>query len=266
MTRVYADPVIDGFDLEGLRALITGGSTGIGAATARRFMAAGAEVAVVARRSDVLRDLKAELGSGCHVISADLADGEAIESVVATAVEMLGGLDVLINGAARADWMPFEDLDRSTFDAMISLNVWAPLRLVQLARPHLLQSAHPVVVTIGSVDAERPSPGAVAYGATKAALAATTVALAKELAPIRFVQVHPGLIDTPMVADVKADIDAHGDLFNLAGRFGRPEEVAGLIHYLASPLGRFANGNVFRVDGGALVMGPFDATRKRDTS
>jgi NAD(P)-dependent dehydrogenase (short-subunit alcohol dehydrogenase family) len=99
----------------------------------------------------------------------------------------------------------------------------------------------------------------VVYGATKAALAASTVALAKELHPIRFVQVHPGLIDTPMVADVKEEV---GDrVFNLAERFGRPEEIAGMIHYLVSPLGRFANGNVFRVDGGALAMGPFDATR-----
>lgn len=254
----------DGFELTGRKALITGGSTGIGAETARRFAMAGAHVAVVARRAEHLEALAFELGDACHAIRADLADARHLEGVVPNAVEALGGLDIVVNAAARADWMPFDDLDRETFQAMIALNVWAPFRITQMARPHLLSSDHPVVVMIGSVDAERPSPGAVAYGATKAALAAATVALAKELAPIRFVQVNPGLVDTPMVADVKADIDAHGDRFNLAGRFGRPEEIAGMIHYLVSPLGRFTNGNVFRVDGGALVMGPFDATRDRD--
>lgn len=253
----------DGFELTGARALITGGSTGIGAATARRFVAAGASVAVVARRRHHLDSLAAELGERCFPVQADLGDATDLENVVPSAVAHLGGLDIVVNAAARADWMPFDQLELDTFQAMFALNVWAPYRIAQMARERLLAAEHPVVVMIGSVDAERPSPGAVAYGATKAALAASTVALAKELAPIRFVQVNPGLVDTPMVADVKADVDAHGDRFNLAGRFGRPEEIAGMIHYLVSPLGRFANGNVFRVDGGALIMGPFDATRER---
>lgn len=254
----------DGFELNGRRALISGGSSGIGAATARRLTDAGARVVVVGRRSAPLEALSDEIGESCTPIQADLADPTQLETVVTRAVETLGGLDIVINSAARADWMPFDQLDRATFDDMFGLNVWAPFRIIQLARDHLLEGTDPVVVTIGSVDAERPSPGAVAYGATKAALAAATVALAKELAPIRFIQVNPGLIDTPMIAEVKADLEAHRDRFNLAGRLGRPQEIAGLIHYLVSPLGAFANGNVFRVDGGALVMGPFDATRTRD--
>lgn len=255
--------MIEGFELTGRRALITGGSTGIGAETARRFVAAGARVAVVARRPEHLAALASELGDSVVTISADLSDPSDLDRVVPETTGTLGGLDIVVNAAARADWMPFDRLDRATFDAMFALNVWAPYRITQMASPHLLEADHPVVVMIGSVDAERPSPGAVTYGATKAALATSTVALAKELHPIRFVQVNPGLIDTPMVSHVKEDIDDHGDRFNLAGRFGRPEEIAGLIHYLVSPLGRFTNGNVFRVDGGALVMGPFDATRNR---
>jgi 3-oxoacyl-[acyl-carrier protein] reductase len=118
-------------------------------------------------------------------------------------------------------------------------------------------------VLIGSVDAERPSPGAVAYGATKGALSAATVALSKELAPdgIRVAQVNPGLVDTPMVAGIKSDLGAAQHSINLVGRFGRPEEVAGLVHYLVAPVGRFATGSTWRLDGGALAMGPFDATR-----
>jgi 3-oxoacyl-[acyl-carrier protein] reductase len=254
---------MDPLHLDGRRILITGGTSGIGAATARRFVAAGASVAVVGRRPEPIAAIENELGSACTGIRADLADAADLDRVIEEAVTALGGIDGVVSCAARADWMPFEDLDRTTFDAMFGLNVWAPMRLVQLAQPHLLASSDPVVILIGSVDAERPSPGAAAYGATKAALTAITVALAKELAPIRFVGVNPGLIDTPMVADVKTELERNGDVFNLAGRMGTPDEIAGLIHYLISKLGRFVNGNVIRADGGALAMGPFDLTRKR---
>ena len=252
-----------GFSLEGRRALVTGGSTGIGAQTARRFVAAGAHVVGVARRKEPLDRVADELGAAFTALQADLANPEALDGLVERTATALGGLDIIVNCAARADWMPFEALDRETFQAMIDLNVWAPFNLIQQALPVLRVGDDPVVVMVGSVDAERPSAGAVAYGATKAALTAATVALSKEIAPIRVVQVNPGLIDTPMIENIKLDLDARGDIINLAGRYGRPEEIAGLIHYLVSPLGRFANGAVFRVDGGALVMGPFDATRDR---
>ncbi|MDH3499116.1 MAG: SDR family oxidoreductase [Acidimicrobiia bacterium] len=251
-----------GMELTDQRVLITGGSTGIGAATARRAVTAGARVVAVARRKEPLDRMAEELGPAFTPLQADLANPEALEGLTERVVVALGGLDIIVNCAARADWMPFEQLDHDTFNAMFGLNVWAPLHLLQQALPHLRASEHPVVVMVGSVDAERPSPGAVAYGATKSALTAATVALSKEVSPVRVVQVNPGLIDTPMIADIADDLAALDAPINLAGRLGRPEEIAGLIHYLISPLGRFANGNVFRVDGGALVMGPFDATRQ----
>jgi NAD(P)-dependent dehydrogenase (short-subunit alcohol dehydrogenase family) len=113
---------------------------------------------------------------------------------------------------------------------------------------------------MGSVDAERPSPGSVVYGATKAALSAATVALSKEWMAegIRVNQVNPGLVDTPLTSAIVESLDESGESINIAGRAGLPDEVAGLVHYLVAPVGRFANGASFRVDGGALALGPFD--------
>jgi NAD(P)-dependent dehydrogenase (short-subunit alcohol dehydrogenase family) len=104
------------------------------------------------------------------------------------------------------------------------------------------------------------------YGATKAGLAAATVALAKEWRTdqIRVTQVDPGLIDTPLAAEVVAALDAAGESINIVGRAGTGDEIAGLVHYLVAPVGRFATGVSFRVDGGAVAMGPFDLRSRPD--
>ena len=270
MTAPASDP---GFDLTGLRALVTGASAGIGAAIAARLAAAGATVAAVSRSGRLPAGPDRPVdgdgdgvhrGGGITAITADLADPEAVETVVDRAVAALGGgLDVLVNNAGRGDWKPFGQVDRAYFEEMLWLNLWVPLRLCQLAHPHLRASDGGVVVMIGSVDAVRPSAGAVVYGATKAGLGAATVALAKEWGAdgIRVVQVDPGIVDTPMTAGVVPALEAEGFGVNVARRAGRPDEVAGLVHYLVSPLGGFATGVSYRLDGGAVAMGPFDARR-----
>ncbi|MEM7274275.1 MAG: SDR family oxidoreductase [Actinomycetota bacterium] len=251
-----------GFDLSGRRAVVTGASTGIGAAVATRLAAAGAEVVAVSRSGRLPAANFEATGRPAPItaLAADLADPEELDGVIEAAVARLGGLDILVNNAGRGEWQPLADLERARFDALIELNLWAPLRLCQLAAPHLAAGREPAVVMIGSIDAIRPSAGGVVYGATKAALAAATVALSKEWMGdgIRINQVDPGLIDTPMAADVVASVRSDGAQINLAGRVGEPEEIAGLVHYLVAPVGRFANGAAFRVDGGALALGPFD--------
>ncbi len=244
-----------GFDLSGRLALVTGGSAGIGGAIATRLAGAGARVVAVSR-SGVRPDGPGEITP----LVADLSDPGQVDTVVGRAVEILGGLDVLVNNAGRGDWLPLADVDRAYFDGLIGLNLWAPLRLCQHAQPHLASSDAGVVVMIGSVDAVRPSAGGVVYGASKAGLAAATVALAKEWADdaIRVVQVDPGIIDTPMASEVVPELEAAGFGVNIVRRAGTSEEVAGLVHYLVSPLGGFATGVSFRLDGGAVAMGPFD--------
>ncbi len=243
------------FDLTGKRALVTGASTGIGAAIATRLAGAGARVVGLSLTGRV-----PESDGRITPLVADLTDARQLDGVVENAISELGGLDILVNNAGSGEWRHVVDLDRDYFDNLVDLNLWAPLRLCQLAHPHLVGSSDASVVMIGSVDASRPSAGAVVYGATKAALGAATVVLAKEWMNdgIRVNQVDPGLIDTPLAADAVASVEAADARINMVGRVGRPEEIAGLVHYLVAPVGRFANGAAYRVDGGALALGPFD--------
>ena len=243
------------FDLTGRRAVVTGASTGIGAAISVRLAGAGAAVVAVSRSGRV----PGTEGS-IRPLVADLSDPDGLDGVIPAVVAELGGLDILINNAGRADWLPLHDLDREHFDGLVGLNLWAPLRLCQMAHPHLAAGNDPAVVMIGSVDAVRPSAGAAVYGATKAGLGAVTVALAKEWRAdgIRVTQVDPGLVDTPMAAEIIRELSAARASVNIANRAGKPDEVAALVHYLVAPAGRFANGASFRLDGGALALGPFD--------
>ena len=245
------------FDLTGRRAVVTGASAGIGAAIAARLADAGADVVAVSRSGGTPPSADGSI----HPLVADLSDADAVDGIIPAAMRELGGLDILVNNAGRGDWLPVSELDRDHFDGMVGLNLWAPLRLCQLAYPHLAAADDAAVVMIGSVDAIRPSAGGAVYGATKAALGAATVALAKEWRSegIRVTQVNPGLVDTPLAAEVVAALRESGKSINIAGRAGHADEVAALVHYLVSPAGRFANAVSFRLDGGAVALGPFDA-------
>ncbi len=243
------------FDLTGRRAVVTGASAGIGGAVAARLAGAGADVVAVSRSGRV-----PQAQGSVRALVADLADAEAVDRVIDEAVGALGGLDILVNNAGRGDWLPLGELDREYFDGLVGLNLWTPLRLCQLAHPHLAAAGDAAVVMIGSVDAVRPSAGGAVYGATKAGLAAVTVALAKEWRAdgIRVAQVDPGIVDTPMASGVIRELSEAGVSVNIAGRAGEPDEIAALVHYLVAPAGRFATGVSFRLDGGAVALGPFD--------
>lgn len=234
------------------RALVTGASSGIGAAIAARLAADGAAVVGVSRSGNA--------PDGVRPLACDLSQPQQLDGVVERTVAELGGLDLVVNNAAAALWRPALDIDRGFFDQLVDLNLWAPLQISRLAHPHLAESEDPLVVFIGSVDASRPSAGAAVYGATKAGLGALTVALAKEWHAdgIRVAQIDPGLIDTPVAAEAVASA---GTRVNIAGRAGKPTEIAGLVAYLASADGRFVTGTRLTVDGGALALGPYDVLR-----
>ncbi len=239
--------------------MVTGASAGIGAAIAARLAGAGASVVAVSRSGRV-----PEAGGSVRPLVADLSNAEAVDGVIDDAVAELGGLDILVNNAGRGDWLALSELDREYFDGLVGLNLWAPLRLCQLAHPYLAAGDGSAVVMIGSVDAVRPSAGGAVYGATKAGLAAVTVALAKEWRAdgIRVTQVDPGLVDTPLAAEVIGELRAAGASVNIVGRAGEPDEIAALVHYLVAPAGRFATGASFRLDGGAVALGPFDMVQR----
>ncbi len=253
------------FGLLGRRALVTGASAGIGFGIAQMLGEAGARVALVARNAAALDeacDKLGALGIDAVPLAADLLDPEEVDRVVDRAVEAMGGLDIVVNNAGMARWQSALDLERKNFDQHMALNVWAPLRISQLAHPHMVASPFPdrSIVMIGSIDGDRPSPGAAIYGATKGALQSMIVALAKEWRDdhIRVNLVAPGLVETPLAQSVVDGLDDNPVRINLADRAGHITEVGGMVLYLVSALGQFANGTCFTIDGGALASGPFD--------
>lgn len=241
-------------DLIGRRALVTGGSRGIGAAIAIALAENGADVAFTYHRSadraaTVVRAID-ENGRRGIAIQADSADPDAIRLAVAETVEALGGLDVLINSAGIATAGMTADLSLADLQAMLDVNVRAPVLFAQAAIPHL--SAGGRIVSIGSSLAERvPFPGVTAYAMSKSALLAFTRGLSRELGPqgITVNLVLPGSTDTDMNPDDGENADYQRSLTSL-GRFGEPREIAGAVAFLAGPAASLITGAAINVDGG----------------
>lgn len=244
-------------ELAGNRALVTGGSRGIGAAIAIALADKGADVAITYERSadraaEVVRAVEAK-GRRAVAIQADSADPDAIKRSVDETVQSLGGLDILVNNAAIAIYTTFADAEVDVIDAMFAVNVRGPILAAKAAIPHL--SAGGRVVTIGSGGAERivGDTGAIYY-MTKSALHSFTRGLARELGPrdITVNLVQPGSTDTDMNPADGEFSDFQRSLIPL-GRYGMPEDVAAAVAFLASPAARHITGTILTVDGGQLT-------------
>lgn len=243
-------------ELAGKRALVTGGSRGIGAAIAVALAEKGADVAITYERS---ADRAAELveaieakGGKAVAIQADSADPAAIQRSVDEAVEKLGGLDILVNNAAIARYSPIADYPVEDIDAQLAVNIRGPILASKAAIPHLPAGGR--IINIGSAGAERivGSPGTVYY-MTKSAIQSLTRGLAQELGPrdITVNTVQPGSTNTDMNPEDGDFADFQRVLIPL-GRYGQPEDVAAAVAFLASPAARQITGTILTVDGGAL--------------
>lgn len=243
--------------LAGKRALVTGGSRGIGAAIAVALAEQGADVAVTYQSSgerarEVVASIE-KLGRRGVAIQADSADPAAIKRSVEEAVQALGGLDILVNNAGIARYNSIADFSVEDIDALLAVNVRGPVLATQAAIPHL--GAGGRVITIGSAGAERivGSPGTVYY-MTKSALQSFTRGLAQELGPrdITSNLVQPGSTDTDMNPATGESADYQRSLMPL-GRFAKPEDIAATVAFLASPAARHLTGTIVTVDGGLLA-------------
>ena len=243
-------------ELAGKRALVTGGSRGIGAAIAVALAEKGADVAITYERS---ADRAAELveaieakGGKAVAIQADSADPAAIQRSVEEAVEKLGGLDILVNNAAIARYSPIADYPVEDIDAQLAVNIRGPILASKAAIQHLPAGGR--IINIGSAGAERivGSPGTV-YFMTKSAIQSLTRGLAQELGPrdITVNTVQPGSTNTDMNPEDGEYSDFQRALIPL-GRYGQPEDVAAAVAFLASPAARQITGTILTVDGGAL--------------
>lgn len=240
--------------LAGKVALITGGSRGIGAAIARRLARDGAAVAITyasaqQKADEVVRAIESA-GGRAVAIRADSGDAGAVKNAVAEAVRTLGRLDVLVNNAGIAVVAPLDQFSLDDFDRMVAVNVRAVFVAVQEASRHMSEGGR--IITIGSVNADRiPFPGGGVYAMTKAAVAGLTRGLARDLGPrgITINNVQPGPIDTDMNPADGPLAEAMKGWTALA-RYGRGEEIADMVAYLAGPEAGFVTGASLTIDGG----------------
>jgi NAD(P)-dependent dehydrogenase (short-subunit alcohol dehydrogenase family) len=242
-------------DLKGKRALVTGGSRGIGAAIALVLAENGADVAITYNKSperagDVVASIE-KLGRRALAVKADSAEAGAAERAVTETVEKLGGLDILVNSAAIGLAGPIADLDLDQFQVLMDINVRAPVAFSKAAIPHLTKGGR--IISIGSALGERvPFPGVTAYAMSKSALSSFTRGLSRELGPqgITVNLVSPGSTDTEANPADGAGADFQRSLSSI-GRFSDPSEIAGVVAFLASPGSDMITGSTVTVDGGA---------------
>jgi len=242
--------------LENKVALITGGTTGIGLATAKRFAEEGARVIVTGRNPETLALARRELDGRVQIVESDAADERQIARLFADIARSHGRLDVLFLNAGIARFAPLGEASLLDFDAMWSVNVRGPWLALKHALPILSEGAAVIVNT--SVAGQKGMAASAAYAATKAALRAIVRVAAGELAArkVRVNAISPGPIETPIFGKTglpareleafRKDVPTRVPL----GRFGAAEEVAGVAAFLASPDASFITGTELAVDGG----------------
>ena len=241
---------------EGKVAVVTGGNSGIGLATAKRLQEEGAKVAIAGRSRKTLDDAVHGIGNGIVAVQADVAKLTDVDKLFVEVSKKLGKVDVLFVNAGVAKFAPLAETSESLYDEQFDINVKGAYFTIQKALPFLNDGASIILNT--SVADSTGTPGASAYSATKAALRSLARTVAAELVGrrIRVNTVAPGPIETPIFGKTglpKEAIDefAKGVLERVPmKRFGQPEEVAGVVAFLASQDASYITGVEINVDGG----------------
>lgn len=242
--------------LNGKRALITGGTSGIGLETARQFIAEGARVAVTGTNPETIERARAELGEAALMLRVDAGNVADQQRLAQTLRESFGQIDAVFVNAGTADFRPLEQWDEAGFDRSVAINLKGPLFLVQALLPILSNPTSIVLNT--SINARIGMPNSSVYAATKAGLISLARTLSGELIGrgIRLNAVSPGPISTPLYGKLglpAAELDkmAGAILGQIpAGRFGEPSEIAKAVVFLASDESRFTVGSELVIDGG----------------
>ncbi|WP_017626678.1 SDR family oxidoreductase [Nocardiopsis chromatogenes] len=243
--------------LDGRTALVTGGSRGIGAATAARLAAEGCAVALTYsaspdRAGKVVRGIE-EAGGTAVALRADAADPGAVTAAVDDAAAALGSLDVLVNNAGVFPYGDISELTLEDYEATMAVHVRAVFVASRAALRHMGEGGR--IISIGSSLVERvPAPGISLYAMSKAALVGFTKGLARDVGPrgITVSVVHPGSTDTEMNPATGEHADEERALTAL-GRYGRAEEIAATVAHLAGPGGAYITGTSITVDGGVTA-------------
>jgi len=235
--------------------LVTGGSRGLGAEVARRFAALGADIAV-GYRSDadsaarVVDDIKA-LGRRAEAVSGDVAKPDEAVAKVEKTISAFGRLDVLVNAAGVGPYLPLDKIDEDHYRKIFDANVLGTMMLTKAAAPHL-PSPGGRIVHFASRLAQAPMAMTSVYSASKAAVVAFTRAISKELGPrgITVNAVAPGLIETDMTTDIIAERGEAVRAMTPLQRIGQPDDIAGIVTFLASEEAGWITGQTILADGG----------------
>jgi 3-oxoacyl-[acyl-carrier protein] reductase len=241
-------------NLSGKVALIQGGSRGIGAAIAKRLAHEGAAVAITYisspdKAAEVVRSIEAS-GGRALAIQADSSDAEAVRRAVSQTVEHFGRIDVLVNNAGVLAIAPIEEFSLDDFDRTVAVNVRSVFVASQEAARHMTAGGR--IITIGSTNAERmPFAGGSVYAMSKSAIVGLTRGMARDLGPrgITVNNVQPGPVDTDMNPENSEFADSLKSLMAV-GRYGRAEEIAAFVAYLAGPEAGYVTGASLTIDGG----------------
>ena len=248
--------ILDLFNLEGRVAIVTAAGRGIGAAIARAYAEAGADVVIGARTESQLQEVVGSvdaLGRRAIAVPGDLRTREGMAALVEVASKEFGRLDIVVNNAGGSMPAAFMDLSENHFNQSFAWNVTTAFNLTQLAVPLLLQGGGGSVINIASAAGRFSSRGFVGYGTAKAAMIHLTRNLAAELAPrIRVNSIAPGSIGTSALDTVLANEALHEEMVRRTPlkRLGRVEDIAAGALFLASEAGSYVTGRVLDIDGG----------------
>ena len=255
------DSYLSRFSVAGKRALVTGGSRGIGQECARVLAEAGADVAIVGRDTAALDESAAAvraLGRICHIIAADLHSPADTRRAAARALELFGTVDVLVNNAGIARIFPLAEMTQEDWDDTLAVNLTAPFVLAQALVPGMIAQGHGTIINVSSQAGVVALDGHGAYAASKGGLNMLTKVMAAEWGQynIQVNAVAPTVILTPMGTEVWGDPAKGGPMLAKIPlrRFGRPVEVADLVLFLASPASDLITGETILIDGGYTAL------------
>lgn len=244
-------------DLKGKNILVTGGASGIGQATATRFLEEGCAVCVLDSSAEARARVTEELPELTGVIDTDVANLEQVQAAFVEAIDLMGSVDVLINNAGISIRHDFLDITPDEWDAVLGVNLKGVFYVAQAAARHMMDKGSGVILNTASTGGTTGYPHYADYCAAKGGVIALTHAMALELAPIvRVNAISPGYVLTPMQRAEYTD-----EMLNAVnrkipmGRHASPEEIAGLFAFLASEDAAFATGHVYVMDGAETTGG-----------
>ena len=243
--------------LDGQRAVVTGGGSGIGRATARRMVEEGASVTVLDVDPERVHEAAKEIGAAAQV--ADVTDVESFTAAVDAAAGAMGGLTTFFNNAGIGGMSPLEGWDPAEWERIVGVNLTGVYLGFRAAVPHIREAGGGAIVSTSSISGTRPAAGEAPYAAAKAGVAAITATAALEYGPqIRVNAVAPGMIVTKMTEPWFEFFPKEEDRFlrtTPMARLGAPEDIADVVVFLCSDLARFVTGQNIVVDGGLTLHG-----------